>query len=46
MNWGADAEANKINAVDLVRLIKWASTADNPWAYVASNVQEPVRVRA
>ena len=40
VNWGADAEANKINAVDLVRLIQWASTADNPWAYVASNVQD------
>ena len=43
VNWGADAEANKINAVDLVRLIKWASTADKPWAYVASNVQDLYR---
>ena len=40
VNWGADAEADRINAVDLVRLIQWASTADNPWAYVASNVQD------
>ena len=40
VNWGADAEADKINAVDLVRLIQWASTADKPWAYVASNVQD------
>ena len=43
VNWGADAEANKINAVDLVRLIQWASTADKPWAYVASNVQDLYR---
>ena len=42
-NWGADAEADKINAVDLVRLVQWASTADNPWAYVASNVQDLYR---
>ena len=40
VNWGADAAADKINAVDLVRLVQWASTADNPWAYVASNVQD------
>ena len=40
VNWGADAEADRINAVDLVRLVQWASTADNPWAYVASNVQD------
>ena len=44
VNWGADAEANKINAVDLVRLIQWASTADKPWAYVASNVQDLYRL--
>ena len=43
VNWGADAEADKINAVDLVRLVQWASTADNPWAYVASNVQDLYR---
>ena len=43
VNWGADAEADKINAVDLVRLIQWASTADKPWAYVASNVQDLYR---
>ena len=40
VNWGADAEADRINAVDLVRLVQWASIADNPWAYVASNVQD------
>ena len=44
VNWGADAEADKINAVDLVRLVQWASTADNPWAYVASNVQDLYRL--
>ena len=44
VTWGADAEANKINAVDLVRLIQWASTADKPWAYVASNVQDLYRL--
>ena len=43
VNWGADADADKINAVDLVRLVQWASTADNPWAYVASNVQDLYR---
>ena len=43
VNWGADAEADKINAVDLVRLVQWASTADNPWAYVARNVQDLYR---
>ena len=44
VNWGADAEADKINAVDLVRLIQWALTADKPWAYVASNVQDLYRL--
>ena len=44
VNWGADADADKINAVDLVRLVQWASTADNPWAYVASNVQDLYRL--
>ena len=44
VNWGADAEADKINAVDLVRLVQWASTADNPWAYVASNVPDLYRL--
>ena len=43
VNWGADADADKINAVDLVRLVQWASTADNPWAYVTSNVQDLYR---
>ena len=43
VNWGADAEADKINAVDLVRLVQWASTADNPWAYVTSNVRDLYR---
>ena len=43
VNWGADADADKINPVDLVRLVQWASTADNPWAYVASNVQDLYR---
>ena len=43
VNWGADAEADRINAVDLVRIVQWASTADNPWAYVASNVQDLYR---
>ena len=44
VNWGADADANKINPVDLVRLVQWASTADNPWAYVASNVPDLYRL--
>ena len=44
VNLGADADANKINAVDLVRLVQWASTADNPWAYVTSNVQDLYRL--
>ena len=44
VNWGTDAEADKINAVDLVRLIQWASTVDKPWAYVASNVQDLYRL--
>ena len=26
-----------------MRLVQWASTADNPWAYVASNVQDLYR---
>ena len=43
VNWGTDADADKINAVDLVRLVQWASTADNPWAYVASNVPDLYR---
>ena len=44
VNWGAAAAANKINAVDLVRLVQWSSTADNPWAYVASNVPDLYRL--
>ena len=44
VNWGADADANKINPVDLVRIVQWASTADNPWAYVASNVPDLYRL--
>ena len=44
VNWGTDAEADKINAVDLVRLIQWASTVDKPWSYVASNVQDLYRL--
>ena len=44
VNWGADAAADKINAVDLVRLVQWASTADNPWAYVTSNVPDLYRL--
>ena len=44
VNWGADAEADKINAVDLVRIVQWASTADNPWQYLASNVPDLYRL--
>ena len=44
VNWGADAEANKINPVDLVRIVQWASTADNPWQYLASNVPDLYRL--
>ena len=44
VNWGADADADKINPVDLVRIVQWASTADNPWQYVASNVPDLYRL--
>ena len=44
VNWGADADANKINPVDLVRIVQWASTADNPWQYLASNVPDLYRL--
>ena len=44
VNWGTDAEADKINAVDLVRIVQWASTADNPWQYLASNVPDLYRL--
>ena len=44
VNWGADADADRINPVDLVRLVQWAPTADNPWSYVASNVAELYRL--
>ena len=46
VNWGADADADRINPVDLVRLVQWAPTADNPWRYVASNVAELYRLGA
>ena len=39
VNWGAEAEANKINPVDLVRIVQWASTADNPWQYLVLQSQ-------
>ena len=45
VNWAADAAANKINAVDLVRLVQSASTADNAWAYVARKVPDLYRLR-
>ena len=44
VNWGVDADADRINPVDLVRLVQWAPTADNPWSYVASNVAELYRL--
>ena len=46
VNWGADAEADRINAVDLVRLIQWASTAGQPLGIRGQQRAGPVRVRA